>query len=109
MAASDRQRADSSGRLIERLADAVAEVALLDRAVAWRTAAELLDGTSYAGEAEEEVALARRWRARALEAERQNAELRITLDRIEWSKSWRLTKPLRDLRARASRGQDGSH
>jgi glycosyltransferase involved in cell wall biosynthesis len=108
MAASDRQRARSSGRLIERLADAVAEVARLDRAVARQTAAELLDGTSYAGEAEEEMAPARQWRARALEAERQNAELRTTLDRIECSNSWRLTKPLRDLRARARRGRNGS-
>jgi glycosyltransferase involved in cell wall biosynthesis len=104
MAASDRQRAGSPGQLVERLADTVAEVAPLDHTVARQTAAELLDATSYVGAAAEDVAPVRRWRARALEAERQTAELRNALEAIEGSKSWRLTKPLRALRTRARRG-----
>ncbi|MGZ4278359.1 MAG: class I SAM-dependent methyltransferase [Solirubrobacteraceae bacterium] len=43
----------------------------------------------------------RAWAERAAEAERQNAELRATLERIAASASWRVTKPLRRLRGRS--------
>jgi len=42
--------------------------------------------------------------ARAIEAERQNAHLRAALDRAMHSNSWRLTRPLRNLRDRERRG-----
>jgi SAM-dependent methyltransferase len=40
----------------------------------------------------------REWEVRATEAERQNAELRATIDRIAASISWRITAPLRKVR-----------
>jgi SAM-dependent methyltransferase len=77
---------------------------LASRVQAAVTTQEALDARAKQAErnVEEWQALQQEWQARACEAERQNEELRTTLDRIANSASWRLTKPLRKVRGRAS-------
>jgi glycosyltransferase involved in cell wall biosynthesis len=96
--AAARERGVSPDGLTDALTEAVAGIAELELDVAHRVAVALLDGTTVpAGDVAGTVG---EWQERALEAERQNAELRAGLDRITRSNSWRLTRPLRGLRRR---------
>jgi hypothetical protein len=99
--------------LADSLATAVMDIAGLEPNLARRVAGELLDGTTddHLRQSNEHAqppeAAAQDWETRALEAERQNAGLRATLDTITRSNSWRLTRPLRDLRGRERRVRRG--
>jgi hypothetical protein len=83
--------------LADALAAAVSEIARLDDAS--QVVAELLAGTSYPRDARTDV-VSDGWQQRAVEAERRNAELQVTLDSVTRSRSWRLTEPLRRVRSR---------